>query len=138
MKNRLCLWGFLGLAGVFGVLVDSIQLMVFLLFFLLFALFWMEREAFAEAALKAARNAFAFFLFGSFTAFMFSSLLMKLFPEFMKDISFDVLLLLLIAVLSWSFALTVAVFIASILVGAALSRKKQRRGHGGYDGAKVL
>jgi hypothetical protein len=120
MKNKAFLWGLLGFAGILGGLLGSVQLLAFVLLFPMLLLFGVEKESMSAICAKASRNAFVFFVFGFLTCFLFASALMKLFPGFMADISFDLLAMLLIGGLSTAFAGTLAVFAASLLVFAFL------------------
>ncbi|MDR1641686.1 MAG: hypothetical protein LBT59_18500 [Clostridiales bacterium] len=116
MKNKAVLWGLLGFAGILGWILGSTQLMAFALFFPMLLLFSVEKGRMSQICAKASRNAFVFFVFAFFTCFFFASILMKLFPGFMADISFDMLAMLLIGALSIAFAGTIAVFSASLLL----------------------
>ncbi len=129
MKNKLSKFGFLGLVGVAGLLLNSLQLTAFLLFFaLFFAARAEEGEELKSVSYRAMKWSFATGLATTSCVFLLAAISEKL-SIVIQDIPFDVLLSIMVAALSWCFAVTVAVFALTAGIGGFMLATKA-------DGAK--
>jgi hypothetical protein len=131
LKNSFCLCGLLGIAGVAGgAVLGSHTLWAFALFFPLLLLFRVEKgEAFSKMLYRCCVRTLAFGL-AAFSGVMFIGAILMQSDFIRQQMPFDMLSLLYGAALSLCFALTIAVFVGQVLVGAALLRRKQLRGQG--------
>ncbi|MDR2654558.1 MAG: hypothetical protein LBC56_00585 [Oscillospiraceae bacterium] len=129
MKNKFCLCGLLGFAGIIGGAgLGSRALWAFALFFPLLLLLRVESgEALTGMLHHSAVRTLVFGL-AAFSGIMFIGALLTQNTFIRQQMPFDMLALLYGSCLSWCFAFTIAAFVLQALFGALfLSIKKQKQ-----------